>query len=83
MMANLSWNSAKTMSGMVGASAGRVATPTCVNMKCVSGLPMTPWTLSPNARLNPTTTHRMLMTAIATKLWSIVETTFFERTIPP
>ena len=39
--------------------------------------------LSPKARLKPTTIHRMLMTAIATKLCSIVETTFFERTMPP
>ena len=44
---------------------------------------MTPWMLSPKARLNPTTIQRMLMTAIATKLWSIVETTFFVRTMPP
>ncbi len=57
--------------------------PTRENMKNVIGLPMTPWRLSPNARLNPTTIHRMLITAIATKLCSIVETTFLVRTIPP
>ena len=83
MIANFSWNSAKTISGIVGASAASVPAPTRLNMKNVAGLPMMPWMLSPNARLKPTTTHRMLMTAIATTLCSIVDTTFLVRTIPP
>ena len=52
-------------------------------MKNVSGLPTSPPRLSPKARLKPTTTHSRLMTPSATKLWSIVETTFFKRTMPP
>jgi len=38
---------------------------------------------SPNARLKPTMTHRMLMTIIAIRLCSIVEITFFFWTMPP
>ena len=44
---------------------------------------MSPWKLSPKARLKPTSIHSMLITPIATKLWSIVETTFLVRTMPP
>jgi hypothetical protein len=44
--------------------------------RTVDELPITPPRLSPNARLNPQTTHTMLMTPIAMKLWSIVEMTF-------
>ena len=43
----------------------------------------TAWMLSPNARLNPTAIHRRLTTPIVAKLCSIVETTFFVRTMPP
>ena len=39
--------------------------------------------LSPKARLKPTTIHSRLITPSATKLWSIVETTFLMRTMPP
>ena len=83
MIANFSWKSANTMSGIVGASDGCVSAPTRVNMKNVRGSPMMPPRLSPKARLNPTTIHRMLMTPIATKLCSIVDTTFLVRTMPP
>ena len=83
MIANFSWNSANTISGIVGARSGCVDAPTRMNMKNVRGSPISPWTLSPNARLKPTTIHRMLITAIATKLCSMVETTFLVRTMPP
>ena len=68
MMANFSWKSANRTSGIVGARSGCVRAPTCRNMKNEAGFPMRPLTLSPNATLKPTTIHRMLMTAIATKL---------------
>jgi hypothetical protein len=83
MIANFRWNRAKMTSGMVGASPGCVAVPTCRNMKNVRGSPITPPMSSPKARLKPTTTHTMLMTIIAIRLWSIVEMTFFLRTMPP
>ena len=38
---------------------------------------------SPKARLNPTSTQTMLITPSATTLWSIVETTFLNPTMPP
>jgi hypothetical protein len=42
MMANFNWNSAKRISGMVGARSGCVEAPTRVNMKKVAGFPITP-----------------------------------------
>ncbi len=83
MMANFSWNSAKSISGMVGARSGWVSPPTPLNMKKVRGSPISPWMLSPKLRLNPTTTHSRLMTAMAMKLCISVDTTFFSRTMPP
>ena len=83
MIANFSWNSANTISGIVGARSGWVSAPTRVNMKKVRGSPINPWKLVPKARLKPTTIHSRLITPIATKLCSIVETTFFMRTMPP
>ena len=83
MIANFRWNNAKMTSGIVGARPGWVLVPTWRNMKNVAGLPITPPMSSPNARLKPTTTQRMLMTIIAIKLCSIVEMTFFFWTMPP
>ena len=84
MIANFSWNSAKTTSGIVGASVGVRRVADAVEheerqrvaddaRRC----------LSPNARLKPTTTQTRLMTPSATTLWSIVETTFLKPTMPP
>ena len=61
------WRGAGLLRGIVGARSGCVSAPTRVNMKNVRGLPIRPWMLSPNARLKPTTIHRMLMTPIVTK----------------
>jgi hypothetical protein len=83
MIANFNWKSANTISGMVGASAGCVASPTRANMKKVLGFPTTPPMLSPKARLKPTKTQRRLITPRATMLCNIVETTFLKPTIPP
>ena len=66
-----------------GRELGCVEPPTPSNMKYDSGLPMTPPMLSPNDRLNPTTTHTTLTTPIAMKLCSIVDTRFLRWTMPP
>ena len=84
MIANFSWNIAKTQQRDRRAPApGAVAPPTPRNMKNVRGSPMRPPMLSPKARLKPTTTQIRLITPSAMKLWSIVEMTFLMRTMPP
>ena len=83
MMANLSWNEAKSASGRWGAMRGCGAVPTLLNMKNVSGLPITPPMLSPKANEKPTTYHRIEITPSAIKLWSMVEITLRLLTMPP
>ena len=84
MIANLSWNIAKTISGIVAAQrrVGRLAHAVeHEERQRVADRPRP--MLSPNARLKPTTTQTRLMTPSATTLWSIVETTFLKLTMPP
>ena len=83
MMANLSWKAANSTSGRLGARRGCAAVPTLLNMKNVSGLPITPPMLSPNANEKPTTYQSSEMTPSAIKLWSIVEMTLRLLTMPP
>ena len=87
MIANFSWKSAKSASGIVGARSGSVAPSTPRRKRNVSGLPISPVPrppmLSPKARLKPTTTQSTLTTPMAMKLCTMVEITLLPRTIPP
>lgn len=68
IIANLSWKKANNINGMVGARLQGFAPIPSPIIKKVEGLPMIPPMLSPKARLNPTTTQIMVMTAIEIKL---------------
>jgi hypothetical protein len=68
---------------MVLAKGQGLLSKTPLNIKKVAGFPMKPPIESPNARLNPTTIHKILMMPMQTKLWSMVEITFLVLTIPP
>ena len=83
MIANLSWKSAKSRSGIVGDRRGSGASVTPRNNTKLNGLPTTPPRLSPNARLKPTTIQMTLTTPRAMKHCNMVEMTFFGETIPP
>ena len=84
MIANLSWNIAKTSSGIVARRPGVSGSLTPSNIQESSaGCRRSRPRLSPNARLNPTATQTRLITPSAITLWSIVETTFLNPTIPP
>ena len=84
MIANFSWKSANSSSGIVGDRRGCGASPTPRNMKKVSGLPTMPVdaVAEREAEARPTI-HSTLTTPSAMKLWSIVEMTFFGGTMPP
>ena len=72
------------MAGVALSSEAALA-PTPWNMKKSQGLPMSPSppTSLPKERLNPHTTHRMLMMPMAMNDWRMVLMTFFLPTIPP
>ena len=84
MIANLSWNIAKTSSGIVGAQRRvRRLAHAVEHEERQRVADHARRCSSPNARLKPTRTQSRLMTPSATTLWSIVETTFLKPTMPP
>src|SRR5688572_30565945 len=60
IMANINWNTAKRVKGIVGARLHGAPEATFLKNRKVVGLPMIPLTESPKHKLNPTTTHKIL-----------------------
>ena len=90
MMANIIWKAKKMIGGIVRKSRpGRLftsapsASVTLMSfMNAKSKFP-TNRPLSPKARENPTTAHRMPMRPMAKKFCMSMPSTFFPRTMPP
>ena len=80
MMANISWNNANKVRGMVIGPAApcKIGAPelTPLKNKKVVGFPINPPIVSPKLKLNPTVIHNTLTTPAATTLLIIVEITF-------
>ncbi len=82
--ANISWNIANNMNGIVTAYTADGAWPTPLK-KAKSRPPIrpSPLTSGPKASVNPTITQTMLTNARPKKLCIVVDSTFLRRTSPP